>query len=337
MSEEQRVNDQDLHRWVRARLVPWRAGLLDPGDAERVAAHLRECPSCHALETAFAIAPASDLGQHLPASLIAQWPQASRSLRGLERALARHHLERCTECRQDLELLGHEARLEHVAELETAMAAEPGPKSAPNAAAASIPSRPMTTIRVIRADPEARGRRLWDRALVTWASLATAAAAIAITVLVQRPVVEGVPSPLLFTLSPPPPGSGGEPEGGPSVRLAPRPRSLSGPARGPRGGKVTVIPVMGPVASLALAVRPLDVPDTSWVQVSLVRGDGDTLLTVLHRQWEFFPKRMLVIDGGDAPLEPGRYALVLASLMAGEASPTRQMSRYLFELRPRPR
>jgi hypothetical protein len=106
--------------------------------------------------------------------------------------------------------------------------------------------------------------------------------------------------------------------------------------RGAGGGKITVIPVMGLVPSLALAVRPLHVPDTSWVQVSLVRGERDTLFTVLHRQWEFFPRRMLVIDGGDAPLEPGRYALVLAGLVPTETR-AKAESRYLFELRPRPR
>jgi hypothetical protein len=96
-----------------------------------------------------------------------------------------------------------------------------------------------------------------------------------------------------------------------------------------------VIPVIGPVTSLALTVHPLDVPDTSWVSISLVAGDRDTLFTVRHRQWEFFPKRVLVIDGERSPLMPGRYALVLESWMGGQKAPAWPMARYLFELRPR--
>jgi hypothetical protein len=262
----------------------------------------------------------ADPGAHLPASVIAQWPRARATLRGLERALVRRHLERCPECRQDLEMLGHAPHLEEIAALESPVALAP----------AVSPESSAVAVRIVRG-----GRRTWrDRLLVGWASLATTVAAIALVVLVRRPVVEGIPSPILFSLSPP--AATGPVSGGPSVRIAPRPRSLAGPVRGSRGGKVTVIPVMGPVPSLALAVRPLHVPDTSWVQVSLVRGESDTVFTVLHRQWEFFPRRMLVIDGGDQPLEPGQYALVLAGLVPAESS-TPPVSRYLFELRPRPR
>jgi len=321
----------DLHLWARSQWLPRRAGLLSPDEAERVADHLRDCEACRAWE-ATAAAPVSPVDEHLPASLLAEWPRARGSLEGLERALVRRHLERCAECRQDLELLGHEPVLAWFAEREYAGTS---PQAAARAASdwpTPMPSGSFGTIRVVRE----LGSGWRDRALAVWASLATVAAAIAIVMVVRRPVVEGFPSPLLFSLSPPAAGPR-EPHGAPSVRLAPRPRSLSGPVRGGGSGKVTVIPVIGPVPSLALAVRPLDVPDTSWVQVSLVRGDGDTLLTVRHRQWEFFPRRMLVIDGGDAPLEPGRYALVLTSRMADEESPTLRISRYLFELRPRPR
>ena len=319
----------DPHAQARARIIRAQAGLLSDDEELQLRAHLDTCAECAALASSDADAGAEP-GKHLPASLLAEWPRARAALRGLERALVRRHLGRCSECRQDLELLGYAPELAIVPELESDAldrAAEPA------AIAVSRPSPP--TITVVRDHAGARGRRLRDRAILAWASLATAAAAILIVVLVRRPVVEGVPGSIAFSESSAPAGSRGT-RSGPSVRLAPRPRSLSDPARGPRGGKVTVIPVIGPVPRLALAVRPLDLPDTSWVQVSLVRGDRDTMLTVLHRQWEFLPKRMLVIDGGDVPLEPGRYALVLTGprndMQAGG-----QMSRYLFELRPRPR
>ena len=307
------MNKAEGHAWVAARLAQWRAGLLADDEAERLRVHLGECAACRTLAEAFAGDSGLDAGAHLPPSLVAEWPRARELLSGLERSLVRRHLERCPECRQDLELLGHEPRLE--------------------TAPALLPSEPRTAtvIRVVRADPS-EGRRRRERALFAWASLATAAAVVAIVIHVRRPVVEGVPA-MMYTLSPPA-AEIGVGEGGLSIRLAPRPRNLSGPAHSSEGGRVTVIPVIGPVPSLALAVRPLNVPDTAWVSVSLVSGNGDTLFTVHHRQWEFFPRRMLVIDGGDSPLQPGRYALILASLMTGQGALPR-MSHYLFELRPR--
>src|SRR5262249_37302541 len=62
--------------------------------------------------------PAGAAGRHVAASLVARWPRAQQSLRGLERTLVRRHLERCAECRQDLEALGFEPRLAYVADWE---------------------------------------------------------------------------------------------------------------------------------------------------------------------------------------------------------------------------
>jgi hypothetical protein len=319
------MNDRrsaDPHAWARAALLRRRVGLLSEVEESRLSEHLRGCEACATLEPREP-SPGLDAGRHLPAGLVAQWPSARATLRGLERALVRGHLERCASCRQDLELLGHTPMLDVVPELESPvldrLAETP----------LAPPPIPSHVIRVVREGDAVRGRRLWNRALVAWASVATAAAAIAIVALVRRPVLEGVPFSMSASLA------ATDTHGGPSVHLAPRPRSLSR-GRGPRDGKITVIPVMGPVPRLALAVQPLNLPDSSWVQVSLVRGDRDTMLTVLHRQWEFMPKRMLVIDGGDSPLEPGRYALVLSPKGGAEALAP-QPSRYLFELRPHPR
>ena len=327
------MDDLTIHQWAQARLLPFRAGLLDEPEAERLAAHLRSCEICRASSEAFEAPFASEPGAHLPPSLIAEWPRARRTLRGLERALARHHLERCAECRQDLELLGYESRLEQDRELETVVDLTPHAAALEVATGRHGAPRPPAIVRIVQAGPRLATRRWHERALQAWATLATAAAVLAAVLYVRRPVVEGVSDPLMVTLSPPDVESGRPLEGEPSLRLAPRPRSLSGPTHGPRGGKVTVIPVVGPVRSLALTVRPLDVPDTSWVSISLVAGDGDTLFSVRHRQWEFFPKRVLMIDGEDSPLRPGKYALVLASLIGGDGSQSHQMSRYLFELR----
>ena len=86
-------------------------------------------------------------------------------------------------------------------------------------------------------------------------------------------------------------------------------------------------------AALALAFKPLNVPDTSLVTVSLLDATGDTLYAVSYRQWEFRPKRFLVIDRGDAALTPGQYALVLGSQIAKAGEEIERTSRYRFELR----
>src|SRR5690349_24925128 len=116
---------EDLHHWVRHRLAAWRASVLDDAEAARVAEHLASCADCRAAADAYAERPAGDGGAHVPASLIAVWPRAQHDLRGLERTLVRLHLERCAECRQDLETLGFEPRLEFVAAWESEAALEP--------------------------------------------------------------------------------------------------------------------------------------------------------------------------------------------------------------------
>ena len=331
----------DRHRWVRVRLAARSAGLLTEDETRQIDEHLTGCPECRRRAETFEGVPAEGDASHVPAPVMARWPEARQRLRGLERAMVRRHLERCAECRQDLELLGHAPRLEYIPELEIegasipsaagATAADPAP-----AMATALGSRATSAATIIRVVSAGVRRRWRERALLAWATLATATAVVAIVVHSRRPVVEGVPAALWATL-PPPVVAPYSPRGreGPTVRLAPRPRSLSGPARGTRGGKVTVIPVVGPVGSLALSVRPLDVPDTAMVMVVLLAANGDTLFKVRHRQWEFFPKQVLVIDGGRSPLPPGPYVLELASLIAQPEGTVRQLYRYPFELRPR--
>jgi hypothetical protein len=348
------VSEVDRHRWVNTRVAAWCAGLLSEEDASAVAEHLAACESCRGLAEASAVASdattGSHAGEHLPAALLAAWPRVRGELRGLERAMARIHLERCADCRQDLELLGHAPVLEHDPALDLAPTAsasilgslaradDASATAGEGARTAGAPTRsanasePVETMRIIRVvGPRPRW---WERALIAWSTVATAAAAIAIVVHVSRPVVE---PPTLSLSSRPLTNASrrGDRTRGISLAFAPRPRSLKAPTKGPEGGHVNVIPVVGAVRSLALAVHPLSIPDTSLVMISLVNAEGDTLFAVRHRQWEFFPKRVLMIDGADEPLPPGEYALVMASLISQRGIPTPLMSRYRFELRPR--
>lgn len=359
------MNETERHRWVSARLAAWRAGLLSDEDAAAIAEHVTACEACRELTRGFegeASASTVHAGEHLPPSMLGTWPRARRELRGLERALVRAHLQRCAECRQDLELLGHAPRLEHDLALEGAAATIAAPATSPAASTATgavraTPARtpaitdeasprgsdaatesgnagePVETMRILRVvRPRARW---WERALIAWSSVATVAAAVAIVAHMRRPVIEPPPLALSERSSSRAADNRARP-GGISLEFAPRPRSLKAPAKGPEGGKVNVIPVVGAVRSLALAVKPLSIPDTSLVRISLVDSMGDTLFTANHRQWEFFPRRVLMIDGGtDEPLQPGEYALVMASLITQRGMPTPLMSRYRFELRPR--
>ncbi len=340
------LDTQDPHGWTRRRLGAWRAGLLEAHESERVEAHLADCADCRALAGAFAAEPDADAGEHVAASLIAEWPRARETLRGLERALVRRHLERCAACRQDLESLGHEPRLEYVPALEPARigespAAGPAPADTPSPLATPGEAgmggsflRPRRTVRaevarVVRFEPAA-GRPAWrDRALIAWASVASAAAVLLLFVdLRPSGPVLGPGAPIWST------GTSASGEGsGLSLRLAPQPRSLKGPAKGEGLGRLNVIPVMGPLSTLALGIKPLDVPDTSLVTLSLLDARGDTLYAMRYRQWELRPNRLLLIDGEDATLSPGQYALVLASGFARAGEAIARSSRYRFELR----
>lgn len=349
------------HDWVRRRLAAWRAGLLEEDEAARVSTHLAGCADCRALADAYASEGAGDGGAHVAASLLADWPSARTRLRGLERALVRRHLERCAACRQDLEAIGFEPALEWVPALEanvelgaaaTTPAAGPvaagapdGPippaarETAPHATsppaasagphAASRPAPPVP--RVVRFE-RAAARHAWrDRALVTWASVASAAAVLLLFVDLRGKTPALGPGAPLWTT----PVATEGPFSGLSLRLAPKPRSLKGPARGEGVGKLNVIPVVGPLSTLALGIKPLDVPDTSLVTLSLLNASGDTLYAMRYRQWELRPNQMLLIDRPDATLAPGLYALVLASEFAKAGDAIEKISRYRFELRER--
>jgi|KBSSwiStaDraftv2_1062776.scaffolds.fasta_scaffold27490_4 predicted anti-sigma-YlaC factor YlaD len=322
---------EDLHQWVRHRLAAWRASVLDDAETARVAEHLAACAECRAAADAYAEPTPGAAGMHVPASLIAAWPRAQQALRGLERTLVRRHLERCAECRQDLHALGFEPRLEFVAAWESEASLEP--VSAPRVAPASAPA--PSGARIVRIETASSRASMRDRALIAWASVASAAAVLLLVANLGGRVTEGGSKPLFV------PGApvwtrdmlAQGPFSGLSLRIEPPVRSLSGPAKGAGEGKLNVIPVVGPLSSLALGFKPLNVPDTSLVTVSLLDVRGDTLYAVSYRQWEFRPKRFLVIDRAQAPFTPGEYALVLGSQIAKAGAEIEKTARYRFELR----
>jgi len=328
------MTHDDTHLWVRRRLAAWRGGVLDEREQARLEAHLAECADCRALAGEFADPPAGEAGTHVAASLIARWPRAQQSLRGLERTLVRRHLERCVECRQDLEALGFEPRLPYVADWESDATLSPV-AAAPRVRDSSAPA--ASGARIVRIETAQRNSRLRDRAMIAWASVATAAAVLLFISNVRGRLFEGGSSPLLVPGAPVWTTAVLEhgPFSGMSLRIEPPPRSLSGPAKGSGEAKLNVIPVVGPLTTLALGFKPLNVPDTSLVTVSLLDATGDTLYAVSYRQWEFRPKRCLVIERPDRALAPGQYALVLGSQIAKAGEEIERTARYRFELRER--
>ena len=114
------MTSQSEHTWFGDRLVAFRAGLLEEAEEQRLRAHLSECEECRKTWDDYVDGEAAgEAGvRHIPSGMIARWDEASETLRGLERAMARQHLEQCNQCKQDLEIMGFEPVLEHVPELE---------------------------------------------------------------------------------------------------------------------------------------------------------------------------------------------------------------------------
>ena len=100
------------HTWFLARLDLHRAGLRDSATERLFSAHQKSCPSCARALAQYATPDEESIASpHLPPIVLGAWLRAQRDLRGLERRLAREHLERCPSCREELRLLGYEARL----------------------------------------------------------------------------------------------------------------------------------------------------------------------------------------------------------------------------------
>src|SRR5438552_17205126 len=102
------------HASFRKQALAFRSHLLDDEHERAMLAHLESCAECRLLmEQIDEGATQGADGTHIPPSVLARWEAARRDLTGLERAMVARHLERCADCRQELELLGHEPHLEN--------------------------------------------------------------------------------------------------------------------------------------------------------------------------------------------------------------------------------
>ncbi len=95
------------HDWTVRRLPAFSIGMLPESETLELDEHLASCPECRERLVSIRPVAGADVG-HLPASLVATWPRATRLLSGIERDLVAHHLEGCESCRASLEFSGHE-------------------------------------------------------------------------------------------------------------------------------------------------------------------------------------------------------------------------------------
>lgn len=95
--------DDHEHGWARARLELHRARLLEPGEDERLQAHVQACAACRdVLDLSRAATPDAETSAHVPSSVLARWPGVAADLPTLERGLVEQHLRECEHCRDDL-------------------------------------------------------------------------------------------------------------------------------------------------------------------------------------------------------------------------------------------
>jgi hypothetical protein len=334
----------DAHRWARIRFPARRAGLLTDSEEQRIAEHLASCEPCRAAWQAVSgVAEDGDArvptptDTHIPAGLLATWPRSSAHLMGLERALVREHLERCMSCRQDLELLGYAPTLETVPALEWSGATADTPVTNVRAVARREPE-PAHVIHVFKPPPRRRDWTQW--AFGGWAAIASAAALLLVVNpgLIGRGGEElptGGPEPLPpvtspETTAPPTPAPGPA-----TLVLTGRPLRLRSGLR----GEATRLPerlIMPDTWFVPLVVEPLDLPDTSTVEVTIQREGEPTIIrtTVVNRDLD---SGGLMFTAGGQPIRPGTYIVRLKGGPGPDAIlPEPEVAEYRFALRVAP-
>jgi len=281
---------RDVHAWFRARLAAHDAELLDDEDARRFEAHAQECAECGSAMSTFAEPRAADAhtGEHIPARLLARWPETRRTLRGLPRRLVREHLRQCAECRADLVAIGHDAVLEADPALEEAT------------------GHP----RVVRGGDIGGTLKPWIAGGAVGAVLATAATLIVVTVWAPRSVdmVSVPPSGTAATMARPSPFV---------ADVLPPVIALREPLRGTAVSETT-LRIQPGTRYVHVLLPELFVSDTATVSIHIVGPLGDEQAAVLRRYEELSRRRTLLLGSPDRPLEAGHYRIAIATPFSTE-------------------
>ncbi len=108
------MNAADLsHETFRHRMLAFSLGWLEEPQEEIFRQHRDSCSSCRQEWDDYNQNEHETGKRHLPAAMIARWPRATESLRGIERRAVAKHLARCDNCRDDLMTMGHEPSLSY--------------------------------------------------------------------------------------------------------------------------------------------------------------------------------------------------------------------------------
>lgn len=330
------ISDRSHDRY-RELIPAFRAGLLEPSGEDLLRRHLAECEDCRVLADDLSLEddPDGPEAEHIPVEILARWPDAARAVRGLERALVRAHLERCRECREELELLGHAPVLDVDPALEPTGPALPvgtaeaqrGSTSAEDGHPArkkpgTGPTRPVVKIVM---GGRYRGRS-WSP-VWTLGGWVTAAAAAVFAIVVRPALTPTVP------LGPGPPVPGVV-QNGPATRGADgEPSAPSAPSGRPAAAarlmiaRVATLPitlrdadaaadtllttVIGP-ETRTLAIVPPDLPDLAAgaeVVVTLLAPSGAALGARQTTAAELRDPGAAIVFVGETTLRPGVYRL----------------------------
>jgi hypothetical protein len=278
-----------------AKLDGYAVGIADPDVAELIEDHLDSCDECARRLKALTDSTDRGLpGEHLPERMIATWDRAQRSLRGLERELARRHLVYCATCREEIEMLGSSATLEIVPELE------------PEAATLVRlrPPEPILVPRSQRSGGISPRKIVWRHRLGDWilgglaGGLATAAALlIAFSPWREAPSIAPPTRPSVE---------------GPVARLSwvslSDAADLHGPLRSAAAPETTVVHRRG-TDPIPLRLPGLMASPETPVQVA-VRGPAK-FLAEIDGTVRDVADRMLLLEGGSHDLASGDYDVVV--------------------------
>ncbi len=305
----------DLHAWFLRRLPAFVGGLLAEEEERRFVEHRAGCESCRAAFDAFTASDEfalTERGAHVPAAMLARWPEARRELRGIERSMVRAHLERCDVCRADLERTGQAPVLEFVAELESApdvggwrawlFGRDRGASSAARGPTDS------GAFRVASSEAHPLLRRGWVRwALGGWAAAATVALVVLVLQPAHTPLGSGDLTASLPKAHAPP---AGVPAADPALRVLPPVRALTGATRGsaPPPDPVTLDPT-GRFAHVSLP--DLFLPDSTTLVLELTGPNGQSSWTERRSYGEIAPPRTLLIGRAESPLERAPHRLTV--------------------------
>jgi hypothetical protein len=226
-------------------------------------------------------------GDHIPARLLARWPETRAQLRGLPRRLVREHLSACAECREDLRAIGYDDVFD----------ANPGLEEAP--------ANPRRT-------PHGAGRSLkpWFAGGALGAVLATAATLIVVTVWAPRqPALDAVPPGGTAAMMAPP---------APFVAdVLPPVVALREPVRGGAASETT-LRIQAGTRFVHVLLPELFVSDSATVSIRIVGPLGDEQAAVLRRYEELSRRRTLLLGTPDRALATGLYRIELVTPYSNE-------------------